>query len=328
MSMNDTSSTESQPVLAAKTTVEQISELKDLIPPSSDGPVIAIDLDDVLCSTNVELAECAYILLTRLRSTGHKTVNILGHNKTYGTQMTLNDFYYNYYWKASRNPSWGTPSTTRAKIWEFYISGQMSKARPVPGAREGVEALRALGYRLIIVTARSKEGQAGSWAWVERWFPGCFHSMICTGQFLNSPGKPVQDGVGSMTSAHKNNDTPTKLSKAQVCIDIGAKLLIDDSLEHALACVNYIPLDGVAKPPPVLLFGSYEWNKRLSLGSEERDDMVYDVRFKLEDGKFLDEDVKRGDEALEQANTKHSVRRVKDWSEVVRYVTNVKDDLV
>ncbi|OAX44907.1 hypothetical protein K503DRAFT_13335 [Rhizopogon vinicolor AM-OR11-026] len=301
MSMNDThrvSSTEPQPVPAAETT---ISELKDLIPPSSDGPVIAIDLDDVLCSTNIELAEW--------------------HNKVYGTQMTLSDFYYYYYWK---NPFWGTPLTTRAKVWQFYISGQMSQARPVPGAREGIEALRALGYRLIIVTARSKEGQADSWAWVERWFPGCFHSMICTGQFLNAPGKPVQDGVGAMTSAHKNNDIFTKLSKAQVCIDIGAKLLIDDSLENALACVNYIPLDGVAKPPPVLLFGSYEWNKRLSLASEERDDMVYDVRFKIEGGKFLDEDVKRGDEALEQANAKYSVRRVKDWSEVVRHVTKVK----
>lgn len=142
--------------------------------------------------------------------------------------------------------------------------------------------------------------------------------MICTGQFANA-GKPAQDGVGS-----KGHEFTTKLSKPEVCIDIGAKLLIDDSMENALSCANYIPLDGATKPPPVLLFGSYEWNKRLSLSSDEREDMVYEVRFNKEGGSFLDEDAKRGDEALEQANAKHSVRRVKDWSEVVRYVTKMK----
>jgi hypothetical protein len=190
------------------------------------------------------------------------------------------------------------------KVREFYTSGQISHAQPVHGAREGVGALRALGYRLIIVTARVKDLHADSWAWVERWFPGCFDSMICTGQFA-SAGKVALDGVGAMNGAHKGHEIATELSKAEVCIDIGATLLIDDSLENALACANYIPLDGVANPPPVLLFGSYEWNKRLSLISHERDDMVYEARFRREGGKFLDEDVKRGDEALEQANTKH-----------------------
>lgn len=217
--------------------------------------------------------------------------------------------------------------TTRTKVKEFYLSDQISQAKPLPGAREGVEALRALGYRLIIVTARNKDMHADSWAWVERWFPGCFDSMICTGQFVNA-GKPAQNGIGAMTSTTMRHEFTTKLSKAEVCVDIGAKLLIDDSMENALACADYIPLDGVAKPPPVLLFGAYEWNRRLSLTSHEHDDMVYEGRFQREGEGFLDEDVKRGDEALEQANAKHSVCRVKDWSEVMRYVRKVKDDFM
>lgn len=301
MSVNDTyraSSPDHEPELTAETTTEQIAELKESIPPSS-APVIAIDLDDVLSRTNAVVAQW--------------------HNETYGTQMTTNNFYYYFYWK---NPFWGTPFATRTKVKEFYASGQMAQAQPVPGAREGVEALRALGYRLIIVTARGKDSHADSWAWVERWFPGCFHSMICTGQFANA-GKPTKDGVDASAVARKDHEIATQLSKAEVCIDIGAKLLIDDSMENALACAYHIPLDGVTRPPPVLLFGSYEWNKRLSLASDECNDMVYEVRLQREGGNFLEEDVKRGDEVLKEANTHLSVRRAKDWSEVVRYVTEV-----
>lgn len=302
MSVNDTfraSSPEPEPALTAETTAQQVAELKELIPPTS-APVIAIDLDDVLSSTNAVIAQW--------------------HNENYGSQMTTDNFYYYFYWK---NPFWGTPLTTRTKVMKFYASGQIWQAQPVPGAREGVEALRAMGYRLIIVTARGKDSYDDSWAWVERWFPGCFHSIICTGQFANA-AKPATDGVGAMKSAQKGHEVATQLGKAEVCIDIGAKLLIDDSMENALACAYHIPLDGVTKPPPVLLFGSYEWNKRLSLPSDECNDMAYDVRFQKEGGKFLEEDVKRGVEVLEQANTMHSVRRVKDWSEVVRYVTEMK----
>ncbi|KAG1787844.1 uncharacterized protein HD556DRAFT_932900 [Suillus plorans] len=302
MSVNDTyraSSPEHEPELTAETTAEQIAELKESIPPSS-APIIAVDLDDVLSCTNAIVAKW--------------------HNETHGTQMTTNDFYYYFYWK---NPFWGTPHVTRTKVKTFYTSGLMAQAQPVPGAREGVEALCALGYRLIIVTARGKDSHADSWAWVKRWFPGCFHSMICTGQFANSP-KHATDGVDALAGAPKEHEVATRLSKAEVCIDIGAELLIDDSMENALACAYHIPLDGVTKPPPVLLFGSYEWNKRLSVASDECDDMVYEVRLQREGGKFLEEDVERGDKALEQANTHLSVRRARDWSEVVRYVAELK----
>lgn len=79
MSLNDTyraSSQEPEPELTPEKTTEQIAELKELIPPSSD-PVIAVDLDDVLCSTNALVAQCTCILPTRLRNTGQKLVKYL-----------------------------------------------------------------------------------------------------------------------------------------------------------------------------------------------------------------------------------------------------------
>jgi hypothetical protein len=94
MSVNDTyraSSLEPEPKLTAENTTEQIAELKGLIPPSS-VPVIAIDLDDVLCSTNILVAQCTCNLLAPLRNLTSLLIS-LGHNQTYGTQMTLDDFY-------------------------------------------------------------------------------------------------------------------------------------------------------------------------------------------------------------------------------------------
>ncbi|KAF9229612.1 hypothetical protein BS17DRAFT_771683 [Gyrodon lividus] len=260
---------------------EQGVQSTNLPPLPPTAPVIAIDLDDVLSSTN--------------------DLVIRWHNETYGSDMDLSKAYYYCY---SKNPHWGSTATTRTKVKRFYGSNKLGEALPVPGAREGVHALRILGFCLIIVTARGMDAYADSWSWVQRWFPECFTSMVCVGQFAS-------------------NGSSKRVSKAEVCIDIGAKLLIDDSMDNALACAQYAAPDGVAKvPPPVLLFGAYEWNKRMSQPGDERDDMVFDVRVKREGGThFLEEDAKKADQALASVNAKRTcVLRASDWNEVVRYV--------
>jgi phosphoglycolate phosphatase-like HAD superfamily hydrolase len=55
---------------------------------------------------------------------------------------------------------------------EFYRTDRIYNTKPVPGAREGTESLRQMGFRLIIVTARSEDNADESWEWVERYFPG------------------------------------------------------------------------------------------------------------------------------------------------------------
>ncbi|KIK07409.1 hypothetical protein K443DRAFT_129090 [Laccaria amethystina LaAM-08-1] len=241
------------------------------LPSTAAGPVIAIDLDDVLSRTNEVVAEW--------------------HNEIYGTQMEISHFYYYYYWK---NPFWGTPQVTFDKVKEFYMTDRIYQAKPVPGAKEGVQTLRELGYRLIIVTARAEDHADESWKWVDQHFPGIFDSIICTGQFKD---------------AHKTgHEVVTRLSKAQVCEDLKAKVLIDDSAENALQCVTEI------KATPVLLFGDYEWNQRLSRPGDARDEMSFDIRLKECGGhEFWKE------EKLEIPSGS-PLWRAKNWDEVVLWV--------
>ncbi|XP_006454613.1 hypothetical protein AGABI2DRAFT_182583 [Agaricus bisporus var. bisporus H97] len=230
-------------------------------------PTIAVDLDDVLSQTNQAVADW--------------------HNEVYGTDMDLSHFYYYYYWK---NPYWGTVQDTFNKLEDFYKTDRLYKASPVPGALKGLQTLRDMGFRLIIVTARQEDKADESWKWVTKHFPGIFENIICTGQFKDT---------------HKSgHEVVTKLNKPQICKELGAKLLIDDSVENALQCVN------ASEPVPVLLFGDYEWNRRVS----SADDMTFDIRLEACDGRefWREETVPIPKGA--------ALWRVRDWKEVVQWV--------
>jgi len=172
----------------------------------------------------------------------------------------------------------------------------------VPGAREGVQALHNMGYRLIIVTARLRKTHKGSWKWVDHHFPGLFDSIICTGQFEDMT---VQSG----------HELVTKLTKQEVCMDLGAKLLIDDSLENALLCSSYNP------PTPVLLFGDYEWNKRQSFSTDYRDDMTFSRRLETEGAEFW-----KKDDLKVVYPEGAPLWRVRDWGETIRWIERARAD--
>jgi len=130
--------------------VDSESSFAKLVSSTFSGPVIAIDLDDVLSQTNEAISQW--------------------YNENYpGAKMHPSNFYYYYYWK---NPYWGTPDETFKKMDIFYSTTRIHAARPVPEALEGVQALRNMGFRLIIVTARLKNMHKDSWEWVDRHFPG------------------------------------------------------------------------------------------------------------------------------------------------------------
>jgi len=65
------------------------------------------------------------------------------------------------------------------KVTNFYSTDWISQAVPVPGAREGVQSLRDMGFRLIIVTARAQDISDVSWAWVDKHFPGSPQFSLC-----------------------------------------------------------------------------------------------------------------------------------------------------
>jgi hypothetical protein len=105
------------------------------------------------------------------------------------------------------------------KVKEFYSTDTIFRVQPVPGALEGIACLREMGYKLIIVTARTQDNKDQSWNWVNQHFPGntcmklwieadltssigLFDSLICTGQFRDA------QKVG--------HEVSTRLNKAQV----------------------------------------------------------------------------------------------------------------
>ncbi|KAH9945618.1 hypothetical protein B0H21DRAFT_429036 [Amylocystis lapponica] len=246
------------------------SSLAELHIPT-DKPIIAVDLDDVLSQTNKVVMEW--------------------HNDTYGTNLTLDECYYYYYWK---NPHWGTPDETFRKVEEFYQTGRLDSAPRIEGAVEGVLTLRDMGFRLVVVTARQRRELERSMAWLHSNFGDAFETMICTGQ--------------SQETLADEHDALTKLSKAEVCRKIGARLMIDDSVENALKCATADP------PMPVLLFGDNQWNQRVATYGDIKDELSFAQKLEKEGGReFWKEETVTIPEGA-------PMTRVKDWHGVVRWV--------
>lgn len=104
-----------------------------------------------------------------------------------------------------KSPYWGTPEETFAKVEDFWKTNWIDIVPPIDGALEGVQRLRDLGYRLVIVTARQKREMERAQRWIEGHFPkGTFDSLICTGQSQETLGETP------------DNVLTVKLSKAGV----------------------------------------------------------------------------------------------------------------
>ncbi|CAE6515248.1 unnamed protein product [Rhizoctonia solani] len=237
-------------------------------------PLIAVDMDDVLCRTNEMAATW--------------------HNSQYGTNLTIADFHYYHYWK---NPGWGSPNETLNKVREFSKSEHFANTPPVEGAIEGAKALKNLGYRLEIVTARALRHQHGTEMWLAKYLPGVIDKVHYTGEFEHNPNAAIPPPPNS-------SGNPKKLTKADILKTIGAKALIDDSLPNALLCLEVAP---------VLLFGEYQWNKRPSFDETAQDRMSYSERQRWEQIEAKHRAEKNGIEVKES-----------DWNECSKRATAIQ----
>lgn len=185
--------------------------------PRAQLPLLAVDLDEVLSETTSALAAF--------------------HNATYGTQLTVSHFIsyeYEVVWG-------GTRLEAADKVRRFYASTYASDLQPVPGS---VEALRRLHeqFRIAVVTARKEAQRAATLAFVKRHFDGLVDEVHLCNHYL-TPAEASQYDVKARR-------------KAEVCHELGAVALVDDSLSTALDCGEH----GVR----VFLFdldGGYPWNK-------------------------------------------------------------------
>lgn len=106
------------------------------------------------------------------------------------------------------------------------------------------EALNKLSkkYRLVIVSSRGRSVQADTIEWISSEFKNIF-SEIHFAKIWDEPDMHTLEKL--------------KLTKAEICQEIGADYLIDDQPKHCLAAAEA----GIT----AVLFGNYKWNRQIKL---------------------------------------------------------------
>lgn len=121
-------------------------------------------------------------------------------------------------------------------MYEYFKTDYFRDIPVVPGAKEGVAALKAKGFRLVIVTSRQLVIKEATHKWLQLNFPeGTFDEVA----FGNHWGK-----------------NGTKTSKLDLCKDLGASILVDDTYNY-IKEVSEAGLHGIL----FNLDNSYPWNK-------------------------------------------------------------------
>ncbi|KAI9350719.1 hypothetical protein BDR26DRAFT_851392 [Obelidium mucronatum] len=162
-------------------------------------PVMAVDMDEVLCGTAQALVDF--------------------HNANYATKLT---------------DVWGgTRQEAIEKVRLFYESDHFSeRMQVVPGAFEALSVLKD-HYDLSFVQKETHE-------FVKLNYPNIFKEVHFANHFL------TPEEAARMVSK----------TKGELCKEVGATILIDDSLHHVFECAE--------KGIRVFLFdheGAYQWNK-------------------------------------------------------------------
>ncbi|KAJ3076445.1 hypothetical protein HDU98_003309 [Podochytrium sp. JEL0797] len=158
------------------------------------------------------------------------------HNSHYNTTLRFEDFNtykYEDVWGGSREEA-------TEKVREFYATDHfLERMQVVPGAREALMVLKD-HYELVIITARQEFVQKETHEFVNLHYPGIFKEIHFANHFL-SPEEAAR-----MVSK----------TKSELCREVGANILVDDSLAHMFECAG----NGIR----VFLFdheGGYAWNK-------------------------------------------------------------------
>jgi uncharacterized HAD superfamily protein len=159
------------------------------------------------------------------------------HNQLYGTKLDPSRTVFDTLWEA-----WGgTQDEAAERVPRFFEETDMHLVEPIDGAGQTLALLRE-SWALSIVSARHPSTEEATRDWLSTYFSAAFDSVIL------GIGNPTSDG--------------SVLTKAEVCAGIGASVLIEDQLLHALGAAEA----GI----PVLLFGERTWNQAVDLPSNVR----------------------------------------------------------
>jgi len=121
------------------------------------------------------------------------------------------------------------------RIYSFLRTLAKTEIQPLEESRSAVQKMTNK-YELDIITSRHSQFEVITVDWLEENYPSYFKDVFMIGY------APIME---------------KPRTKAEICLEIGAKALIDDSLPNSVD-VARVGLDGV-------LFGSYPWNQALEL---------------------------------------------------------------
>ena len=151
------------------------------------------------------------------------------HNEVYGTSLRRDDFK-----SYSLNETLGeTEEEISQKMNNFYKSAYFENIQPIAGAIAAIEEL-SQEDELFSITSRPDFLNEKTIRDLDKFFPNKFSDIIHS---INHYSKRKNSG---------------KL-KVEICRDLRASRLIDDSLEYIMQCLG-TEIKG-------LLFGDYPWNQ-------------------------------------------------------------------
>lgn len=128
-------------------------------------------------------------------------------------------------------------SETVERIYAFFKQLDSNAIKPFEESKKAIAKLLKY-YDLAVVTARHPQFEAISIKWLKEHYGNSFADITHIGY------APIME---------------KPKTKAEVCLEIGAVALIDDSIDHVLQC-SELDIEGI-------LFGDYPWNQVSSLPS-------------------------------------------------------------
>ena len=151
---------------------------------------------------------------------------LIDHNSRYGTDHRVEDFE-SYHFEGTLGL---TVPETVGRVFD-YLREDHSHIEPIEGAQEAIDRLQTR-FDIEVITARDPQFEANTDIWLRSKLGDFFTGLNMVG-YSPIMEKPV--------------------TKAEICVTLGAVAMIDDSLSHIKDCVE-AGVEGV-------LFGDYVWNQ-------------------------------------------------------------------
>jgi hypothetical protein len=144
----------------------------------------------------------------------------------------------------------GTNEETVEFIHQWYETPDFDAIEPITGAKEVLEKYKkkykestGTELRYVVCTSRQTAIVDKTFAWLDKHYAGLFDDVLFGNHYSRANPDPTKmDG--------------TKRTKADMCKELGAVLLIDDAVGYN---EDVISKGAVAKG--TVLFGDYGWNK-------------------------------------------------------------------